>query len=118
MNRAERRRQERLAKPRTINLEEQKLKEVIEREMEVLLKKNQEKLMAYTVDAMMSVMAISLNDLYGFGKERLYRLKEKMQLQFDCIQAETVTVEDLKSEAEKLGLHINNRITFDKGGAI
>jgi hypothetical protein len=45
---------------------------------------------------MTAAFIISLNDEFGFGKDRIYRLLSKVNTQFECITHGDVTIEDIK----------------------
>jgi hypothetical protein len=115
MNRAERRRIERADKPRTINMDENKLNQIIEREMKDMLKKERDLAFEFNTEALLAVTMTALNDMHGFGEIRLNRIKKRIELKFDCIRERHASIEDHIKEAEKLGVYV--RVT-EKGGAV
>jgi hypothetical protein len=104
MNRAERRRNGITEKPKTITFTEQAFKQEVEKEMQAVKKAT----MTATINAMMATMAVSLNDLHGFGAKRLKELASKIQLQFECIEKGTVKLDELLKESERIGLTISS----------
>jgi hypothetical protein len=115
MNRAERRRQQRTEKTRTITIEENKLRQVIDKELTEVKKHERQVVTKFAIEAMLAVTMISLNDMHGFGTIRLNRLKEHIEQKFDCIKQGLANVEDHIKEAEKLGVYIRGT---EKGGAV
>jgi hypothetical protein len=51
-----------------------------------------------------ATFALSLHDEFGFGAERINRLLEKVNNQFECIDAGTVSLDDMLQECEKIGI--------------
>ena len=49
-----------------------------------------------------SSLCIVLSDELGFGKTRLQRIIDKIEVQLDCIISGNVTLEDLEKEKERL----------------
>jgi hypothetical protein len=47
------------------------------------------------VKVMSAVMAISLNDEYGFGTTRIQKLLDRMKSQLECIERNTVDINDI-----------------------
>lgn len=47
------------------------------------------------VKVITAIMAISLNDEYNFGTTRIQKLIERMRSQLECVQQETVDINDI-----------------------
>ena len=106
MNRAARRRKqkelEKVKKPPTYNLSQAQLQAIIMED----LRKAQHDAMNYAVKGLTAAFVISLHDEFEFGPKRLQRLLDKANLQFECIDAGTVTVEDLIEWCKDYGVNI------------
>lgn len=65
----------------------------------------------FASDCMIASFVISLHDEFGFGPKRMKRLLEKVNLQFDCVEAGTVSLEDLAEWCnENYGLDLRKKL--------
>jgi hypothetical protein len=58
------------------------------------------------VKVMSAVMAISLNDEYGFGTNRIQKLLDKMKSQLECIEHNTVNINDIYTWCENKNIRL------------
>jgi hypothetical protein len=107
MNRKERRRLGNYDKKKTLTFTEEQLRRAIEKETMEFFREEKEKVISYTVNAMLAVLSTSMNDLHGFGKKRLNVLANKIQNQFECVLEDTVKLEEIMTEAKSIGLDID-----------
>lgn len=49
---------------------------------------------AYTTEAILAILCISLKDEFGFGNKRLSNLINKFNANLKCVQAGTVSIDD------------------------
>ena len=110
MNRAERRRMEKTqAKVATYNFTKEQL-EQRDLKLQYELAKEYDKqvqeikgiMLSTAIDCLESSLCIVLSDRYGFGKKRLKDVINRLEEQIDCITSEHVTLQELKTEKERL----------------
>lgn len=107
MNRAERRRLQReAAKAPTYNVNQKQLSNLIRDGVNDRLEEIRNETISKTVQAYTAAWVISLHDEFNFGHKRLQRVLDKVQNQFECVTAETVTVEDLVNWCKEYGIEI------------
>lgn len=107
MNRAERRRlQKEAAKAPTYNVNQKQLSNLIRDGVNDRLEEIRNETISKTVQAYTAAWVISLHDEFNFGHKRLQRVLDKVQNQFECVTAETVTVEDLVNWCKEYGIEI------------
>lgn len=88
MNRAERRRQQRAEKDGVINIKKQELNKIKEDATQEAVQR--------AFGMMLYTVAIVLRDKYGFGKKRLDVFVDYVLDQFESIQQNYVSFEDLR----------------------
>lgn len=109
MNRAERRRNQIQAKSPTYNVNQDKLSQIIDRELVERLTTVKLEAIRYTADSIIASAVVTLSDEFGFGAQRIERFVNKVNEQFECIQSGTVTVEDLAEWCNnKFGLRLTH----------
>ena len=110
MNRAERRRLEKAQnKVVTYNFTKEQL-EQRDLKLQYELAKEYDKqvqnikgiMLSTAIDCLEASLCIVLSDRYGFGKKRLQDVINCLEGQIDCITSEHVTLQDLKTEKERL----------------
>ena len=107
MNRAERRRLQReAAKAPTYNVNQKQLSNLIRDGVNDRLEEIRNETISKTVQAYTAAWVISLHDEFNFGHKRLQRVLSKVENQFECVTAETVTVEDLVNWCKEYGIEI------------
>lgn len=107
LNRAERRRLQReTAKDPTYNINQKQLSNLVHDKIEDRLGEIQSEAISKTIRAYTAAWVISLHDEFNFGHKRLQRILDKVQNQFECVTAETVTIEDLVNWCEEYGIEI------------
>lgn len=107
MNRAERRRlQKEQQKAPTYNINQKQLSDLVRNEVESRLEEIRNEAISKTVQAYTAAWVISLHDEFNFGHKRLQRILNKVENQFECVTAETVTVEDLVDWCKEYGIEI------------
>jgi len=57
-----------------------------------------------TLKLLFPIIALSLHDKFGFGEKRINKIIDKIKLQFDCINSNHLSFEDLKNECEKFNI--------------
>ena len=103
MNRANRRRKGVAKTSPTYNISQQQLKDMVSDEIE----ETKQKAISYTTSCLSAAFIIALHDQYGFGIKRLENVLDKVKLQFECIDAGTVTVEDLVAWCLDYGIKVD-----------
>ena len=111
MNRAMRRNQGDYTKQKTLNFTEQTLKNAIAKEMVQTVQKERFDATRKTVDLMLAIITIAMHDCHGFRKKRLHKLLLKIQSYFECIDAGTVSADELLSLSEQF---LSGRAKNDK----
>lgn len=107
MNRAERRRLQReQQKAPTYNINQKQLSNLVHDKVEDRLEEIRSEAINKTVQAYTVAWVISLHDEFNFGNKRLQRVLDKVQNQFECVTAETVTVEDLANWCKEYGIEM------------
>ena len=107
MNRAERRRLQReQQKAPTYNINQKQLSNLVHDEVKDRLEELRNEAISKTIRAYTAAWVISLHDEFNFGHKRLQRVLDKVQNQFECVTAETVTVEDLVDWCKEYGIEI------------
>lgn len=110
MNRAARRRKqkelEKVKKPPTYNLSQAQLKAIVDKEVQERLEEVKHLAINETIKGLTAAFIISLSDEFGFGIKRMSRLLDKVQNQFECIEAGTVELEDLIEWVLEFGIDI------------
>ena len=91
-NRAERRRNEREENKRNTSTIVQHYKA---HEFQKMLDQRSHEDIKGTIETMCAIMAISLNSEFGFGTARINKLVERMRLQFQCIENDTIKISDI-----------------------
>lgn len=107
MNRAARRRKEgESTKAPTYNINQAQLKATVDREIQERLEEVKHLAINETIKSLTAAFIISLSDEFGFGIKRMSRLLDKVQNQFECIEAGTVELEDLVEWVLEFGIDI------------
>ena len=107
LNRAERRRLQReQQKAPTYNINQKQLSNLVHDKVEDRLEEIRSEAINKTVKAYTAAWVISLHDEFNFGHKRLQKTLDKVQNQFECVTAETVTVEDLGDWCKEYGIEI------------
>lgn len=107
MNRAERRRLQReQQKAPTYNINQKQLSNLIRDEVNSRLEEIRNEAIIETAQAYTAAWIISLHDEFQFGHKRLQRILKRVDNQFECVIAETVTVEDLVNWCKEYGIEI------------
>jgi hypothetical protein len=88
-------------KQKTLNFTEQTLKNAIAKEMVQTIEKERMQATTKTVDLMLAIITIAMHDCLGFRKKRLNKLLLKIQSQFECIEAGTVSADELLALSEQ-----------------
>lgn len=101
MNRAEYRRQKHQKNP-TYNFTEKQIVEYVQ----PIIDKAKNDAIYETILRLTCVIAQSLNDEYGFGRERINRLLERAMYKFDCINDGLVTLDEIQKWCEETGINI------------
>lgn len=69
-----------------------------------------EKIKARTVDTLTVLSVVTVRDEFGFGKQRLQRFVDRMNLKADCLLSDMVTWEDfIKDIEEDIGIKLRIR---------
>ena len=100
MNRKQRR-QQGITEPshkKTYNMTEWQVKQKTVEAMQEELAKIRKETSAEVTEKVISAMVIALHDTYGFKRKRLNRWIKKAYSIFSCLDAGTVTLEDLQDE--------------------
>lgn len=95
MNRRERRRNAIKERPRTVCVTEEKLQEVINKELEEIKNTVKAETVRQTVDLVMGVMVLAINNEFNFGHVRINRLIERINKQLECLNEGDLTREDI-----------------------
>lgn len=107
LNRAERRRLQREQQKAPVYCINQKqLSNLVRDEVNSRLEEIKNEAINKTIQAYTAAWVISLHDEFQFGHKRLQRILKKVENQFECITAETVTVEDLVNWCKEYGVEI------------
>lgn len=107
LNRAERRRlQKEAAKAPTYNVNQKQLSDLVHNKVEDRLEEIRSEAISKTVQAYTAAWIISLYDEFNFGHKRLQRVLNKVENQFECVTAGTVTIEDLVNWCKEYGIEI------------
>lgn len=107
LNRAERRRLQREQKKApTYNINQKQLSNLIHDEVNNRLKEIRNEAINKTIQAYTAAWVISLHDEFQFGHKRLQKILNKVENQFECVTAKTVTVEDLVNWCNEYGIEI------------
>lgn len=114
MNRAERRRLSKVKKLPTFNVDQAQLQNLIDKGVEERVKQVRDTTLSMAITSISSAFTISLHDEYGFGPQRLQNLISKVQLQFECIEAGTVTLEEMLQWCLEYGVDIKEWGKSDK----
>lgn len=106
VNRSQRRRNEiaKTKKTPTYNYTEQQLRQIIldgvtERVNDVR---------SNTITYLSAAFLISLHDEFEFGNKRIARLLERVKNQFECIEAGTVTMDDIVDWCKQYGVKLED----------
>jgi hypothetical protein len=59
-------------------------------------------------------VTMALNNEFGFGKERMARFFERTNVQFECILAETITINEIYDWCQERGIDIENWLAADR----
>ena len=76
--------------------------ELARREVKRILAEEREKTFDTLMRAVISASTIVLHDEFGFGVRRLNKFTDRMVEQFDCINFDTVTLQELEELANEL----------------
>lgn len=107
LNRAERRRlKKEAAKAPTYNVNQKQLSNLIHDGVNDRLKEIRNETINKTIQAYTAAWVISLHDEFNFGHKRLQRVLNKVENQFECVTAETITIEDLVNWCKEYGIEI------------
>lgn len=116
MNRAERRKQG-IKKPvPSYNITREKLEKVMEAAFKEKLDAAREEALKYATDRTVASFVICLHDKFGFGKERIQHLLDYVSNTFECVAAETVTLDELVQGCEDMGITITDRKPVEEKG--
>lgn len=99
MGRAERRKAEKLQRANAKNvplIPKHEVKDLVHKEIRKDLDKVRQEAIKRAVHDLTAAFIIAINSEFGFGKKRIARLLSRVNLQFECILADTCTIEDIK----------------------
>lgn len=96
MNRSERRRLEK--------------KGVTAKDLKVIESNSASKAIDYAVSGMIASFALVLHDKWGWGQTRIKRLLDQVNEQFDSIDNDLLTIEDMKQTIlDEIGINIDKQ---------
>lgn len=104
MNRQQRRQANLKTKVPTYNLTRPQLNDLIHEE---LMSVRQETL-NYATSRCLAAFIVSLHDEFDFGRKRLEKLLSRVTETFDCIEAKTVSLDDLVALCDSFGIVITD----------
>lgn len=106
MNRQQRRRLELESKPKTYNLDMNRIKQAADEALKDRTNEIKRQGHIEAVECLMATFIISLHDDLGFGKKRIAKLLEKVDKQFKCLEFGFVEIQDLLSECDRIGVRV------------
>lgn len=81
--------------PKTYNLNEYQVKEKTKEAIKEAIVETKKEAVQVATKRVIAAMTVALHDQFGFGKVRLERWMRKATQIFECIEAETVSCDDL-----------------------
>lgn len=99
MGRAERRKAEKLQRANAKNvplIPKHEVKALVHKEIQKDLDRIRHEAIKRAVHDLTAAFIISIHDEFGWGKTRIHRLLGRVNNQFECILANTVTIDDIK----------------------
>lgn len=80
------------------------VKELVHKTITNDLDKVRQEAIKLAVHDLTAAFIISMHDEFGWGKTRIHRLLGRVNNQFECILANTVTIDDIKQWCQENGL--------------
>ena len=81
--------------------------QVLAKAVDTYTTEQQRKAIEYTIKSLSAVIAISLHDKFGWGKERINRLLSYAGNQYACCNKGTVSIDDIMQWAREYGVNID-----------
>lgn len=107
MNRAARRRKQREAdKSPTYNVNQSQVKTLVAKELEQQIEEVEQLAISMTTAGVTAAFIIALHDEYGFGIKRIEKILDNINLQFEAIEDNYITVEDMIQWCYDYGIDI------------
>jgi len=105
MNRTQRRSQGATTKNRTYTFTEEGLQKYMMTELETIKKSAT----LSAIEGLMGSIIISLNNEFGFGKKRLNKFIDRLNLQYECVESGDMSLDDFNRWALDKGINYSVR---------